>query len=480
MNARTLMLADILIALTGHAPADAKTHNIVSATIDSRQCERGSLFVALPGERVDGHDYVAQAFANGAIVAIVQKEVATDCTIIDSEAPLYPTDFTLPICIKVDDSLGALQKLARYWRQQFSPQVIAITGSVGKTTTKELVSLVLARRFSTLKNVGNLNNEIGLPLTLLHLNSTHQQVILEMGMYNLGEIKALCDIARPNIAVVTNVGPSHLERLGSLEHIAAAKQEIVEGLDENDTAILNADDPLVMAMASHTKARIFTYGLTANADLWANEIVSEGLEGIRFVLHYQGEDIHVKVPLLGRHSVHTSLRAAAVGLVQGLHWGEIVAGLQGSQSQLRLVAVPGPHGSIILDDTYNASPASTIAALNLLRELDNPRKIAVLGYMAELGSYEVEGHRKVGCRAADTVDILVTVGTHADTVANEAIACGLDASNVKVMPDTASVLEYLRTIAGNGDAILVKGSRSMAMETVVDGLSVEASKVKAD
>lgn len=479
MDARTLTQSDILIALTGKSHADAKTQIIRSVEIDSRQCQRGSLFIALQGEKVDGHDYVTQAFANGASIAIIQKSVNTDCTIIDSENPQIPSDLKSPICIKTNNSLQALQALASYWRQQFSPQVIGITGSVGKTTTKELASLVLAQKFSVLKNTGNLNNEIGLPLTLLRMTGAHQQVVLEMGMYNLGEIKHLCDIARPNIAVVTNVGPTHLERLGSLERIAAAKREIVEALSKDDTAILNADDPLVMAMAEHTDAAIFTYGLSDSADLWADQIVSEGLEGIRFVLHYRGEDIHIKVPLLGRHSVHTSLRAAAIGLVQGMYWGEIVAGLQGSQSQLRLVAVPGPRGSIILDDTYNASPVSTIAALNLLHELDNTRKIAVLGYMAELGSYEEEGHRKVGCRAASTVDMLITVGQRADTMAKEAIACGLNAENVKVMPDIAAVLDYLKNITAKGDAILVKGSRSMAMENIVDGLSIKTSAVKS-
>lgn len=469
-----LTLADVLSALTGLHTDTATEYPISTVTIDSRNCEPGALFVALPGENADGHNFVAQAFAAGAIAAITDRPVDVDCTVISAKNPQLPADWQPPLCIRVENSLRGLQKLATDWRARFSPQVIGITGSVGKTSTKELTALVLAQKFNVLKNVGNLNNEIGLPLTLLQLNESHEQVVLEMGMYDIGEIETLCRIARPHIGVVTNVGPSHLARLGSMERIAAAKQELVASLPADGIAILNIDDPLVMAMAAHTRARVFTYGLSPEADLWADQINSEGLEGVRFVLHHGDETIHVKVPLLGRHSVHTALRAAAVGLSQGLHWGEIVAGLQNRNAQLRLVAIPGPRGSIILDDTYNASPDSTIAALNLLHELTAPRKIAVLGYMAELGAYEEEGHRKVGCRAADTVDILIAVGRRAETVAAEAIACGLDESRVHVMPSTQAALDFLQKITAAGDTILVKGSRSMAMETIVDGLTAAA------
>jgi len=473
--ATKLTLADVLFALTGLHADTATQYTISDVTIDSRQCKPGALFVALPGENTDGHTFVAQAFAAGAIAAITDHPVDAACTVVSAKNPHLPADWQPPLCIQVENSLHGLQKLAAEWRNRFSPQVIGITGSVGKTSTKELAALVLAQKFTVLKNPGNLNNEIGLPLTLLQLNETHRHVVLEMGMYDIGEIETLCRIARPHIGVVTNLGPSHLERLGSLERIAAAKQELVAALPEDGLAILNIDDPLVMKMAAHTRARVFTYGLSSEADLWADQINSEGLEGVRFVLHHGEEAIHVKVPLLGRHSVHTALRAAAIGLSQGMHWGEIVAGLQNRNAQLRLVAIPGPHDSIILDDTYNASPESTIAALNLLHELTAPRKIAVLGYMAELGSYEEAGHRKVGCRAADTVDILIAVGRRAETVAAEAIACGLDAANVHVMPSTQAALKFLQKITTNGDTILVKGSRSMAMETIVDGLTTMAA-----
>ncbi len=465
-----LTLFDVLDALTGPAPQKATQYPITRVVIDSREAEPGALFVALPGERTDGHDFVAEAFAAGAIAALVHRPVAAGCLTVDARHPL-PDDWRPPLCIRVEDTLLGLQKLAAHWRSRFHPIIIGITGSVGKTSTKELAAMVLSQKFNVLKNPGNLNNEIGLPLTLLKLDASHRVAVLEMGMYDVGEIETLCRIARPQVGVVTNVGPTHMERLGSIERIAQAKRELVEALPPDGTAILNLDDPRVMAMRNHTRAAIFTYGLSPDADLWADEIVSEGLEGVRFVFHHAGDRIHAKVPLLGRHSVHTALRAAAVGLTQGLHWEEIIAGLQNRQAGVRLVAVPGPNGSILLDDTYNASPASTIAALNLLGELSARRKIAVLGYMAELGAYEEEGHRKVGCRAAGIVDLLIAVGPRAELVAAEAVACGLKPEAAIALPTTQEALAYLKTIAADGDTILIKGSRSMAMETIVAGLS---------
>jgi UDP-N-acetylmuramoyl-tripeptide--D-alanyl-D-alanine ligase len=289
-------------------------------------------------------------------------------------------------------------------------------------------------------------------------------------MYARGEIAALCAIARPIVGVVTMVGPVHLERLGSMEAIAAAKAELVEALPEDGVAVLNRDDPYVREMAGRTRARVFFYGLDPEADLWADEIVSEGLEGIRFDLHYRGETFRrVRVSLLGRHSVHTALRAIAVGILEGLTWDEIFAGLRDPRAQLRLVAVPGLNGSIILDDTYNASPPSMLAALNLLAELEG-RKIAVLGDMLELGAYEVEGHRLVGGRAGTVVDLLITVGPRARIIAREAMAVGLPADRVWVCDSNAEAIEILRRILKPGDVVLVKGSRGLRMEEIVNAL----------
>jgi UDP-N-acetylmuramoyl-tripeptide--D-alanyl-D-alanine ligase len=470
-----LTLADVVEGLTGYRWAAAEGQRINQVVIDSRQATPGSLFVALPGEHVDGHDYVADAFSRGAIAALAHRTPEIECRVLDIKKQRSedqaPDSLTLPICLKVPDSLKGLQQIATFWRARFKPRVVGITGSVGKSSTKELTWAVLRQQFNTLKSPGNLNNEIGLPLTLLRLDDSHERVVLEMGMYDLGEIRDLCAIARPHIGVVTNVGPTHLERLGTVERIAQAKAELVQALPADGIAVLNQDDPFVRSMAQETQARVFTYGLTPDADLWVSDIVSEGLEGIRFVLHYQDEGIHTKVPLLGRHSVHTALRAAAVGLIEGMTWHEIVTGLQNSALQLRLVSVPGINDSTLLDDTYNASPVSTIAALNLLDDLSG-RKIAVLGDMAELGDYEEEGHRKVGCRAADVVNLLITVGSRARLMAEEARACGLSSEAIIEAETNDQAVDHLRQIVQRGDIVLVKGSRSMAMEEIVAALQI--------
>jgi UDP-N-acetylmuramoyl-tripeptide--D-alanyl-D-alanine ligase len=301
-----------------------------------------------------------------------------------------------------------------------------------------------------------------------------------MGMYDLGEIAQLAEISQPQVGVVTNVGPSHLERLGTMERIAQAKTELPRALPpagQGGVAILNEDDPLVKAMAGETQARVFTYGLSQEADIWADEIESEGLEGIRFRLHHRQESIHARLPMLGRHSVHTALRAAAVGLVEGLSWGEIVAGMRDQSAQLRLVAVPGPGGSTILDDTYNSSPASCVAALTLLKELagreQGGRKIAVLGDMYELGAYKEEAHKLVGRRAGDVVDLLVTVGQLGQIIGKEAVKAGMPSESVHIVDTNADAIEALLSLMGDAsgnDVILIKGSRGLAMEEIVTAL----------
>ncbi len=472
-----LSLADVIEGLTEYS-VDAP-HPISSVVIDSRQVEAGALFVALPGENTDGHEFVADAFSRGAIAALVSRPVegVAGASIIQSDRPVPALqDENLPVCIQVDDSLAGLQQLAAFWRQKFNPRVIGITGSVGKSTTKELVGAVLATRYYTLTSEGNLNNEIGLPLTLLKLTAAHEHVVLEMGMYDLGEIALLCEIARPHVGVVTNVGEAHLERLGTIERIAQAKTELVQALpsvDEGGVAILNYDDPRVLAMAQQTPARVLTYGLSPEADLWADNVTSAGLEGMRFVFHDQAEALHVRIPLLGRHSVHTALRAAQVGLVEGLNWEEVITGLQSlpSSAQLRLVAVAGPNGSILLDDTYNANPASTLAALNLLDDLNAPRKIAVLGDMLELGSYEEEGHHKVGCRAAGVVDLLLVVGERAQLIAAGAQRCDLDPAQILELDSNQAAITFLKEHLGPGDIVLIKGSNAQRLDQIVSTLA---------
>ncbi|MGD2058713.1 MAG: UDP-N-acetylmuramoyl-tripeptide--D-alanyl-D-alanine ligase, partial [Anaerolineales bacterium] len=399
---------------------------------------------------------------------------AEDCKVVDlrgSASGALPAESSYPICLRVESSLKALQTVAKHWRAKFDLRVIGITGSVGKSTTKELAADVLSEKYKTIRSPGNMNNEIGLPLSLLGLTSKHERAVLEMGFYVPGEIATLCDIAAPQVGVVTNISEVHLERAGSMQAIVQGKGELVEALppEPEGVAILNFDDERVRSFAERTRARVFYYGLSPEADLWVSEIEGLGLDGIRCLIHFDGEDLHVRVPLLGRHSVHTVMRAAAVGLIEGLDWGEIVRGLQNPRSQLRLVTVHGPGGAIILDDTYNAAPPSVLAALNLLEDLDG-RKWAVLGDMLELGDYEETGHRRVGARAAEIADVLVTVGERARWIAEEAIASGLPGEKVAALDSSDQAIEFLTDRIDAGDIVLVKGSRAVELDRVVSAL----------
>lgn len=494
-------------ALTGDTPPLAlPPFPIAHAALDSRDIRAGDMFVALAGSNTDGHAYIGAALANGAQAIIAEERgraaaQSLGAVVVDCTRARWARDAALsaayqpgaPIAYIVDDSVLALQKVGafqRVHRTQPALRVIGVTGSVGKTSTKELTANVLRQRYVTHASPGNLNSEQGLPLALMGLNLTHERAVLEMGMYGLGEIERLCVLARPVIGIVTNVGPVHLSRLGTIERIAQAKSELVRALpnaEHGGVAILNWDDERVQAMATLTTARIFRIGLTPDADLWADEIQSMGMEGIRFRFHYRTpgkdkpgkvESLHVKVPLMGRHSVHTALCAAAVGLMDGLSWAEIVAGLQMMAGQLRLVTVRGINGSTVIDDTYNASPASTIAALNLLADISpaaGGRRVAVLGDMRELGSYETEGHKLVGRRAADVLDVLVTVGELGASIGAEAREAGFPAANLHLMATHGEAIDLLRQIIHTNDLVLVKGSRAVGMDVIVAEIATGAS-----
>jgi UDP-N-acetylmuramoyl-tripeptide--D-alanyl-D-alanine ligase len=351
--------------------------------------------------------------------------------------------------------------------------VIGVTGSVGKSTSKELVAQVLAQKYTTFRNPGNLNNEIGLPLSILSLTDKHECAVLEMGFYVPGEITFLCEIARPQIGIITNVGTVHAERAGSRDVIASGKSELVQSLPEGGVAILNYDDIFVREMATKTKARVFFYGMDPKADLWADEVDSMGLDGIHFRLHYHKETVYLHIPMIGRHSVQTALRATAAGLVTGLSWQEIVQGLRAASSQLRLVTTRARSGALVLDDTYNASPESTLAALNLLSELAG-NKVAVLGDMLELGPYERRGHALVGLRAAEVVDELVTVGERGRQIALAARMGGLPQEKINHFEDTELATTFLKEHLTRDDVVLVKGSRGMRMDRMVTALEEQS------
>jgi UDP-N-acetylmuramoyl-tripeptide--D-alanyl-D-alanine ligase len=469
---RTLTLADLIAGMSGGHTSELEMP--VTPVIDSRKAGPGAVFFAFEGENVDGHDYVADAFARGAVAAVVEREVAVEAPVVEVPGPL-PASVETPLLLRVPAVLAALQRAASHWRAELDPRVVGVTGSVGKTTTKEVVTRVLEQRYRVLRSTGSYNNEIGLPLTILNLTGACEYLVLEMGMYVPGDIRALAQIARPHVGILTNVEVVHAERAGSLENIARGKQELVEELPPQPVgvAILNFDDPWVRQMATATAARVFFYGLSPRADLWADEVESLGLEGIRVRLHYGKEQLYIRVPLLGRHSVHTVLRAAAVGLAEGLNWQEIIEGLQAPGTQLRLVAVRGPQDSLILDDTYNSSPPSALAALNLLDDLEG-RKIVVLGDMLELGEYEEEGHLKVGCRVADVAAHFIAIGERAPTFLRGARLCDFPRERTHEVESNEEAVALIESLLEPGDVILVKGSRALAMEEIVSALTEEA------
>jgi UDP-N-acetylmuramoyl-tripeptide--D-alanyl-D-alanine ligase len=470
-SSSTLTSNDILTSLGRTALPRAV--EFAEVATDSRHIAARGLFVALPGENHDGASFIADAIRRGANGAIAARlpEGLTEVSVCDLRpgAAALPIDLKPPVVFLAPDALTALQRIAAGWRAKFAVETIGITGSVGKTSTKEMVASVLSRQLKVLKSEGNQNNEIGLPLTLLRLTPSHQRAVLEMGTYGLGEIRLLCDLAKPKIGVVTNVGPTHLERLGSMDRIAEAKAELVNCLPPDGHAVLNGDDPRVRAMADQTPAHVFLYGQEPGFDLWADEIESHGLEGIRLRLHRGRDSAYLQVPLLGEHSVHTVLAAAAVGCIEGLTWGEISMGLHLVPDQLRLVVVPGANGATVIDDTYNSSPASALAALNLLAQMDG-RKVAVLGDMMELGAYEDDGHKLVGRRAAAVASILVTVGERGLLIAQEALTSGLPREAVVSARDNAEAIQALCRLLTLGDFVLVKGSRGMKMEEIVQGI----------
>lgn len=444
-------LADSLVASVSGAGAASRVFE--RGLIDSREARPGDLFFALRGENTDGHDYVTAALAAGATGAVVGRPVA---------APEGVAMFV------VSDTLNALQSLAANWRARHETKVIAVTGSVGKTTAKELIASVLSRRYRTLKSEANLNTEIGIPLTLLNLRSEHQRAVLEFGMYQPGDIALLARIGKPSVGVVTNVSYVHLERVRSFGRIIAGKAELVEALPADGLAVLNGDDVNVAAMTRRTRARALLFGLSEQSDVRASNVVGRGLDGFSFRLHVAGSEIDISCPLPGKHHVYPALAAATVALEDGLTLTEVADALREARLDLRLTVRPGPNGSTIIDDSYNASPASMIAALDLLAETKAKRRVAVLGHMRELGAAETEGHELVARHAATTCDVLIVSGEDARVLANTAKAAGHP--DVRLIETPEETSETLRRELREGDVCLIKASRAVGLESVVEAV----------
>src|SRR6185503_6344318 len=443
---------------------------IRGAAVDSRLVGEGQIFVALPGEQTDGHRYIAEAATAGAAALVVSRPVPAE--VLDALG-----DVTV---LAVPDGMIALGALAAGWRTRFDPLVVGVTGSIAKTSTKEAIAAVLGTTFRTLRNEGNLNNEIGLPLTLLRLGRDHRAAVLEMGMYAGGEIADLARMARPKIGVVTAVHGVHLSRMGSLAAIEKAKGELVEALPSDGVAVLNADDRRVRRMADRTAARVLTYGLGPDAEVGADDVASNGFEGMRFTLRMPpargGRPVRVpaRIPGLGKLSVHNALAAAAVGHAAGIEPPVIVGALASGWSAAHRGQVVRLGRITLIDDAYNASPPSVTAALDLLAGLPG-RRVAVLGEMLELGKGSASGHKEVGTAAAATCDLLVVVGAGAAGIAAGARAAGLDASRILEARDREAALDLLRVRLRDGDVVLIKASRGVELDLLVEGLKVELS-----
>ncbi len=434
---------------------------------DSRLVEPGKFFVALAGEESDGHLYLADAVKRGAAAAMVRRSWLET----QSEFPPVPL-------VVVEDTLAAFQQLAGWWRAQYPDlNVIGITGSVGKTSTKELVAAVLGRRYNVFKSYKSFNNEYSLMPLILQLQDYHQQAVLEMGCgWAFGELTRVCAVAKPKIGVTLGVSHSHFGRMGSLENIARNKAELTESLPADGWAVLNGDDFRVKAMAGMTQATPFFYGSDPAFDLWAGDVETYGLDGIAFTLHYRGEAHRLELPLPGRHNVQLASAATAVGLLCGLSWDEIIEGLHDPAARVRLLVYPALNGATLIDDSYNASPVSTTAALELLAGTRvTGRRIALLADMLELGAYAEEGHRVVGRKAAGVVDQLVVTGELGRLIGEEALASGLRAEQVTFVNTKEEAASFLEKNLRPGDLLLVKASRGIALEDVVE--KVRASHV---
>ena len=424
---------------------------------DTRALKAGDLFVALPGEKFDAHNFLADAARIGATAAIVQR------------VPVgLPANFGV---IHVPDSLVALQKLSAEYRRSLPMQVIGITGSNGKTSTKDLTASVLATRFRVSKTEGNFNNHIGLPLTMLRARATDQIGVFEMGMNHPGEIAPLAALAAPDVAIITNVGLAHIEFMGTREAIALEKGMLAEALNPSGTLILNADDDFSEAIAKRTNADAVFAGL-ARGDIRGVDL-RPSFSGTRFTIEAHGRSVEAELPIPGEHMVRNALLAVAAGQVLGLSLEECAEGLaniQLTKGRLQQTTVRGIH---ILDDTYNANPDSMSAALRTLAAIPaEGRRIAVLGRMGELGAQSESGHRQVGEVAAEThLDCLVGVGQEAEWIAETAQRGGV--GNVVRVGTTEEATSVLRDLARPGDLVLIKGSRSAKMERIVEGMQAQ-------
>lgn len=443
-------LSELAAACGGKLLRGDGTRTVTRVCQDTRTLQSGDLYWVLRGDNHDGHDFVSAAASRGAAAAVVE------CAEVDA-----PPEFPL---IAVPDGLSALQKLASWWREQLKLKVICLTGSNGKTSTKDFSAAVASTRFRVNKTQGNLNNHIGLPLTILSASRADEVGVWEIGMNHAGEIPPLARMARPDIGIITNIGVAHIEHLGSREAIAREKGMLAEALRPDDVLVLPAGDDFVGALAERTRARVVAVGTTGGLH---SDRLHASAHGQDFDLVLGKERTAAHLPVPGEHMVRNALLAVAAGLELGLSLRECASGLSSAKLSARRLACLDIRGVTVLDDSYNANPDSMEAALHALHGLPGGgRRIAVLGRMGELGSYAEEGYRRVGRTVASTMDILIAVGNETLPLAEEAAQAGC--SEVHRASDTAAAAKLLRSLSAAGDAVVVKGSRGARMERVLE------------
>ncbi len=456
-------VAEMARALAVPLPAGLDPQaRLVGVSIDSRSIRPGELFIAIHGPRHDGHDFVTQGIESGALAAVVA----------DGRVGEYPEEIRGKL-LAVGDTLAALQGLARAVRRGWGRRLAAVTGSVGKTTTKEILAALLAARFRVLKSEGNLNNEYGLPLTLLRLDDEDQAAVVELGMSHPGEIRRLAEIAEPDVGVVTRVAPVHLEFFSSLDEIALAKRELIEGLVGAETlAVLNQDDPRVMAFRSAARCRVVSYGFSETAEFRATNVQDRGAEGTVFDCESPAGRARLTLPLVGRHNVSNALAALAAASA----WGMGVVDARQVLAQLAPAAMRGEvlrfeEGFAVLNDSYNSNPTALAAMVDLLAASPGyRRRILVAGEMLELGSDSPDFHRQAGRQSANRVDWIFGVQGDAVHLVRGAIEAGHPRAQAQFFSSSEEAAKFIAEFATRGDLLLVKGSRGVKMERVVEAL----------
>lgn len=465
---RTLMALEVLYATKGSLLQGSAAIPFDRVIIDSRAAKAGDLFLCLKGERFDGHDFVAEALARGTSGLLVRKGWWSQKAKKDIPASV--------VVIEVKDTITALGDMAAFWRCTNPVRVVAITGSSGKTTTKEMTAGILAKRFQVTKTIGNFNNLIGLPLSLLAVKPMDKVAVLEMGMNRPGEIQRLSQIAEPDIGMITNIQMAHLEGLGSMEGVAKAKGELYDALGPEDLAIFNVDDPRVSSLARKCRARKLGFGLGPGADMTARNISLHPGQTVAFSLVSPQESRDITLQTAGRHNVLNALAASTVALAMGIDLQTIKEGLEGFRALgNRLEIIKLPKGLTIINDTYNANPGSMRAALETLKDLKGQQPgIAILGDMLELGPQSGEAHRAVGQYIPTLgIEYIIVLGNFASSLAEGAAQGGMDKERIFTVSGHEEAVDILRKISSGHDFVLIKGSRGMKMEEVLRRLREE-------